>query len=69
MKLYPYASTTPIQINGTFFTTVKFRHKETAAEFLLIKGHDTATSLDVLRIGPVISAISTAEENLEQPVA
>jgi hypothetical protein len=55
---------------------VNIRHKEnieTAAEFLVIKGkgalllgHDTATRFDVLRIGPVISPISTVEENLEQ---
>ncbi len=29
-------------------------------------GHDTATLLDVLRIGPVISAIFSVEENLQQ---
>ena len=72
-KLYPYASTTPLEVKGTFSTTVKIGAKETTAEFLVIKGkgtpllgHDTATLLDVLRIGPVISAISSVEENLQQ---
>ena len=72
-KLYPYASTTPLQVKGTFSTTVKIGTKEITAEFLVIKGkgtpllgHETATLLDVLRIGPVISVISSVEENLQQ---
>jgi DNA repair exonuclease SbcCD ATPase subunit len=72
-KLYHYASTTPLEVKGTFSTTVKIGAKETTAEFLVIKGkgtpllgHDTATLLDVLRISPVISAISSVEENLQQ---
>lgn len=47
--------------------------KEIPAEFLVIKGkgtpflgHETATLLDALRIGPVVSAISSVEENLQQ---
>ena len=65
--------TTPLEVKGTFSTTVKIGTKETTAEILVIKGkgtpllgHDTATLLDVLRIGPVISAISSVEENLQQ---
>ena len=72
-KLYPYASTTPLQVKGTFTTTVQIGAKEISPEFLVIKGkgtpllgHETATLLDVLRIGPVVSAISSVEENLQQ---
>ena len=72
-KLYPYASTTPQQVKGTFTTTVQIGAKEITTEFLVIKGkgtpllgHETATLLDVLRIGPVVSAISSVEENLQQ---
>lgn len=70
-KLYSYASTTPLQVKGTFSTTVKIGPKETTAEFLVIKGkgtpllgHETATLLGVLRIGPLISAVSSVEEEL-----
>ena len=58
-------------MKGTFFTTVKIGPKETTAEFLVIKGkgtllhrHETATLLGVLRIGPLISAVSSVEEEL-----
>ena len=54
-KLYSYASTTPLQVKGTFSTTVKIGPKETTAEFLAINGkgtpllgHETATLLGVL---------------------
>ena len=68
-KLYSYASTTPLQVKGTFSTTVKIGVRETTAEFLVIKGkgtpflgHETATLLGVLRIGPLISDVSSVEE-------
>ena len=69
-KLYSYASTTPLQVKCTFSTTVKIGSKETTAEFLvngketLLLGHETATLFGVLRIGPLISAVSSAEEEL-----
>ena len=70
-KLYSYASTTPLQVKGTFSTTVNIGPKETTAEFPIIKGegtpllgHETATLLGVLRIGPLISAVSSVEEEL-----
>ena len=70
-KLYSYASTTPLQVKCTFSTTVKIGSKETTAEFLVINGkgtpllgHETATLFGVLRIGPLISAVSSVEEEL-----
>ena len=58
-------------MKATFSTTVKIGAKETTAEFLVIKGngtpvlgHETATLLSVLRIGPPISAVSSVEEKL-----
>ena len=70
-KLYSYAPTTPLQVKGTFSTTVKIGPKETTAEFLVINGketpllgRETATLLGVLRIGPLISAVSSVEEEL-----
>ena len=70
-KLYSYASTTPVQEKGTFSTTVKIGPKETTAEFLVINGkgtpllgHETAPLLGVLKIGPLISAVSSVEEEL-----
>ena len=41
---------------------MKIGHKETAAEFLVITGKGTP----LLTIGPVLSAISTVVENLQQ---
>ena len=68
-KLYSYTSTTPLQVKGTFSTTVKIEVRETTAEFLVIKGkgtpllgHETATLLGVLRIGPLISDVSSVQE-------
>ena len=68
-KLYSYASTTSLQVKGTFSATVKIGVRETIAEFLVIKGkgtpllgHETATLLGVLRIGPLISAVSSVED-------
>ena len=56
-------------MKGTFSTTVKIGVRETTAEFLVIKGkgtpllgHETATLLGVLRIGPLISDVSSVEE-------
>ena len=37
-KLYPYASTTPLQVKGTFSTTVKIGTKEITAEGRLFSG-------------------------------
>ncbi len=45
-KLYPYASTTPLEVKGTFSTTVKIGAKETTAEFLVIKGKGTLSASD-----------------------
>ena len=68
-KLYSYASTTPLQVKGTFSTTVKIGVRETTAEFLVIKGkgtpllgHETATLLGVLRIGLLTSDVSSVKE-------
>ena len=58
-------------MKGTFSTTVKIGSKETTAELLVINGkgtpllgHETATLLGVLRIGPLTSAVSSVVEEL-----
>ena len=72
-KLYPYASSQPLPVKGSFKCTVSVCDRSTKAEVLVIKGRGmsllgkiTATELGVLKVGINIAMVTSKADNLQQ---
>ena len=76
-KLYPYASSQPLPVKGSFKCTVSVCDRSTKAEVLVIKGRGmsllgkiTATALGVLKVGINIAMVTSNADNLTvKPIA
>jgi len=69
--LYAYVSQTPLDVIGTFSCEVSAGSNIVSAEFCMINGkgdpllgRETATSLDVLKIGIDIAAVNTSSQTI-----
>ena len=72
-KLYPYASSQPLPVKGSFKCTVSVCDRSTKAEVLVIKGRGmsllgkiTATELGVLKVGINIAMVTSKADSLKQ---
>ena len=72
-KLYPYASSQPLPVKGSFKCTVSVCDRSTKAEVLVIKGRGmsllgkiTATELGVLKVGINIAMVTSKANSLKQ---
>ena len=73
MNIYAYASTTPLNILGTFTTVVESRRRVNFAMFYVVKagngsllGYKTAQELDLIRLN--VSSINTKVSKLPSKV-
>ena len=72
-KLYPYASSQPLPVKGSFKCTVSVCDRSTKAEVLVIKGRGmsllgkiTAAELGVLKVGINIAMVTSKADSLKQ---
>ena len=72
-KLYLYASSQPLPVQGSFKCTVSVCDRSTKAEVLVIKGRGmsllgkiTATELGVLKVGINIAMVTSKADSLKQ---
>ena len=72
-ELYPYASSQPLPVKGSFKCTVSVCDRSTKAEVLVIKGRGmsllgkiTATELGVLKVGINIAMVTSKADSLKQ---
>ena len=72
-KLYPYASSQPLLVKGSFKCAVSVCDRSTKAEVLVIKGRGMsllgktpATELGVLKVGINIAMVTSKADSLKQ---
>ena len=72
-KLYPYPSSQPLPVKGSFKCTVSVCDRSTKAEVLVNKGRGmsqlgeiTATELEVLKVGINIAMVTSKADSLKQ---
>ena len=58
-KIFPYVSTTPLKLRGSFYSKLTHKDRSIDAKFYVVEGNygsllrkDSATRIDLLRIGP-----------------